>query len=574
VEVLLRRVVRIDDGNVAASDTGLSVEAITIGSAAANTIQLLGRAVGITHATLRQSGDALRLRCTRGCRVTINSKVRSRAVLRVGDQITIGGHRLVLLATPAGFDWAIQIEVDPAVGPQEYESSFRTDLAQTHLSARVLSWLLLGTVLGLGLLIPIHMIHRHHQGLASASGLPDDTLWSAGPLSPAHAHAAGRRCETCHQQFFTSVADRACRECHHDTNDHVSKVRRDLASMGDPQRCGTCHHEHLGEQFQRVMQSDKLCTDCHADAKRTFGPLKTQNVSGFGPDGVHPEFSVSLRKISFSGLEEPPYRQPLRTALEHSDLKFSHAQHLDPNKVTSDRGTPLGCADCHVLDVSSDRFKPITMKESCSGCHELNFDLGATERHLPHGNVMEAMFVIEDYFTRKYVDPRPQTVRTVSRRLPDLERDPSIQEAVDRCDGPAVACARARARAEIETQFTRRGCVGCHVVEDAAGEEIHERFKVEPVRITERYFPDAKFSHLAHRVQDNLTGDRACEACHSAHKSTRSEDLLLPNVERCVECHRDASHEAAIAHPGRKIVMTQCTGCHAYHPSGLSSPQS
>jgi predicted CXXCH cytochrome family protein len=584
VEVLLRRVIKSDDGSVAATDTALSVGSITIGSAAANTIQLLGHGVAITHATIHQTADGLRLRCSRGKRVSVDAKVCSAAQLRVGNEITIEGHRLLMLAAPAGFDCALQLEADPRVGPSEYESSFRTDLSQTRLSARALSWIFVGVALLVGLLVPIHMVQRHRQGLPSTPGLTDDTLWSAGPLSPAHAHAAGNRCGACHQQFFMAVADRSCRECHRDTNDHISKSHRDMASMEAPQRCATCHDEHLGEQFQRVMQNDRLCTGCHARAEKSFGPLATKNVSGFGPGGIHPEFNVVLRKISPENPEGEPYRQPLRAAVEQSNLKFSHAQHLDPDKVTSDRGTPLGCSNCHVLDSNSDRFKPITMKDSCAGCHELNFDVGATDRHLPHGNVAEAMFVIEDYFTRKYVDPRPQPVRTVTRRLPDLGRDASIAETIERCTGPAIACARERARVEIENQFTRRGCVGCHVVvDDTRGADVHERFKLEPVRITERYFPDAKFSHLAHRVQDDLTGDRACESCHGARKSTRSRDLLLPNVDRCLECHRDAQHETAkliavstaadpVSHRDRKVITTQCTSCHAYHPPSIQSP--
>jgi len=585
VEVLLRRVVRSEEG-VSAMDSALSVDVITIGSAAANTIQLLGRAVALTHATVRPAGGGLRLRCTRGQRVNVNSKSCSAARLEVGDEIVIGGHRLVVLAAPAGFDCALQLEADPNVDSQEYESSFRTDLSQTRLSARTLSWLFLSLALVLGLLIPIHMVHRHRGGLPSARGLPDDTLWSAGPLSPAHEHAAGRSCGTCHQKFFADVKDEACLGCHRDTNDHVLKAHRDLAGIDKPQRCGSCHHEHLGEQFQQVMQDDRLCVSCHASGAQRFAKLLTQNVSGFGPGGLHPQFNVTFRRISPGDPDGKPFRQPLVTALEQSNLKFSHAQHLNPDKVTSRGGGPMSCSECHVLDADSDRFKPMTQEKTCAmGCHDLNFDVGATDRHLPHGNVLDAMLVIEDYFTRKYVDPKPQTVRAMTRRLPDLDRVPSSDEALTPCNGPPLMCARTRAKAEIENQFIRRGCVGCHVVGDTKAEDIHERFTIERVRITERYFPVAKFSHLAHRVQEGVTGDQACEKCHAARQSTRSQDLLLPDVERCLRCHLDSQRAAKmplevsmgpnpLTHPGRKIITTQCTSCHVYHPAGVPSPQS
>jgi predicted CXXCH cytochrome family protein len=542
--------------------------------------------VGAIHAYIEVTDGALRIRCTRGNRITVKGKKVAAARLGVGDVVDLAGHRLTVLPLPAGFDAAIEIQPNPNVGANEYEASFRTELSQTFLSARLPSWVFVVLILTLSLLVPLYMIHRHRQQLPSIAGLPDDTLWSSGPLTQAHAHIAGQRCDACHQHFFAHVQDGACKECHKDTNDHVTKPRRELASLADPQRCGECHREHVGEQARAVLQKDGLCVDCHSGAETTFAVLKVKNVAGFEP-GSHPPFSVQLKKpppgaaATATDVAWVDYRVPLQGAVEQSNLKFSHAEHLDADKVTSDKGGALGCSDCHTLNVG-DRFVPITMISSCSSCHQLNFDLSAPDRQLPHGRPRDAMAVIEDYYVRKFTDPPPKVAVVSTRRRPDM--DPDAKMDVDPCVGPVIACAHSRAKAEIENQFAmstppgnQRGCAGCHVVEDNHSPDIHDRFQVTPVRLGSSYFPGVKFSHLTHRVQGKLTGDAACESCHPARKSAESKDLLIPNIAKCLSCHRDLKGQGTVVAQAAagpvstlqevtKVVTLQCTSCHEYHP--------
>jgi predicted CXXCH cytochrome family protein len=585
VEALLRRIQQAPNGLVSAVDTAVNVDRVTIGSAAACTLQLLGRSVAAVHAYIGGADGAMRIRCARGNQVVINGKRRAAASLAVGDVIELAGHRLAVLTAPAGFDCAIEVKPSANIGANEYEGSFRTELSQTWLSARAISWVAVLLILTLSLLIPLHMIHRHREGLPSIAGLPDDTLWSSGPLTQAHAHAAGQRCDACHQQFFAHVQDGACRECHKDTNDHVSKAHRNLASLGDPQRCGACHREHVGEQARAVLENDGLCVQCHANADRQFAALNVKNVAGFEPGGAHPDFSVQLKRPPAGSMPSATdvawvvYRVPLKEAIEQSNLKFSHAEHLNADKVTSDKGIPLGCSDCHTLNVG-DRFIPITMTGSCSSCHQLNFDITAPDRQLPHGKPRDAMAVIEDYFNRKFTDPPPKVEVARIRPRPDI--DPNAKLDVDPCEGPVIACARGHAKAEIENQFNPkgRGCAGCHVVEDTLNPDIHDRFHVTPVRLGSDYFPDLKFSHMTHRVQGKLSGDAACESCHGVRKSNESKDLLLPNVDKCLSCHRDFKGEGTVvsrtetaAVNGQegviKVVTLQCISCHVYHPTAL-----
>ena len=106
------------------------------------------------------------------------------------------------------------------------------------------------------------------------------------------------------------------------------------------------------------------------------------------------------------------------------------------------------------------------MENRCADCHELTFDPGAPDRQLPHGKPREVVLTLQDYFTRKFSDPNAGRSTRERRRLPGHEEEEQT------CTGAPFDCAMRSARAEIENQFTRRGCVGCHVVVDTQSESV------------------------------------------------------------------------------------------------------
>jgi predicted CXXCH cytochrome family protein len=570
MEVLVRHV-RPGTGRASEYlDTAVAAEALSIGSAADSVIQLLGRAVAAKHAQILAANGGFRIVCRRGCRVEVNGVRLASAPLEVGDRIELGGHRLSLFQPPTGFDIAVEIVPNSGIGAGEFEAAFRTDLDRTWLSKRAASWVLIGLTLALGLAIPFATIWMHRVGLATPFAVPDDSLWSSGPLTPAHAHAVGKECGACHQDLFVRVRDAACVDCHKNIENHVSAPQRALTRLGEPQRCAECHREHDDNASREVLKADQLCVGCHARSDTDFGSLRIQKVTGFAKS-AHPAFTVLLQGR----------RMPLAGAQEMSHLKFSHAQHLDSAKVTrAGSDAALGCGDCHVPAADGRNFQPVSMTQTCSACHDLSFDANAPTRQLPHGKPLDAMLMIEDYFSHRYADPPPSTTFKPLRRLPDLARDPSRQAEIDTCSGSANACARQRAVAEIENQFNDRGCVSCHVVVDTHSVDIHDRFEVTPVRLTRDYFPDASFDHKSHRMQGKQSGDAACESCHAAHQSKDSRELMLPDIDVCLTCHRDRGsagvsasgsgmlHAAGRAGADSQIVPVQCISCHAYHPAG------
>lgn len=570
MDVLLRYLREGPDGVPEYQDTDFRADTLSIGSAADCAIQLLGEAIAAEHALIRGSGGKITISCRSGRSVLINSVSTNAAELKVDDRIDVGGHQLRMLAPPAGFEIAIEIRLNPDVDPSAFERAFRTDLHDTWLSKRKASWLLALLIVAGALLVPLAMISWHRAGGATPIGLPDDTWWNAGPLSPAHQLAAGQRCDSCHKTLFVHVRDRDCRSCHKTIVDHVSGERLAQTSLGSAQRCAECHREHNENAARLVIRDNSLCTGCHARSETRFGPIKVTAVTGFSR-AEHPAFTVDLLKsvagsarINNAGVTEVQwrsYRENIARAREQSNLKFSHAQHLDFNRVQrlSDRAG-LGCSDCHTLSADGEHFVPITMQRSCVACHELTFDPTAPKRQLPHGKPRDAMLLIQDYFARQAIDPHPPAsvvADTVQRRrLPDQQ----VEEVVQ-CTAATFSCAMQRAQADINNQFTRRGCVSCHVVVDNQASDVLDRYQVTPIRLTYDYFPDVHFSHRSHAVQKGKTADEACLSCHAARTADSSEAVLIPDLPKCLECHS--------GRPQRDLVRLQCISCHAYHPKPI-----
>jgi hypothetical protein len=231
MEALLRELHEGPDGIPEYRDTEISGADLTIGSAADQRIQLLGRAVAPEHAVIKKSGSKLELSCRGGKRVRINGKSSS-AKLEIGDVVELAGHQLTIVEAPGGFDVAIELRPNENIDASEFESAFRTDLGQTWLSKRPAAWLLVAIVLIAGVVLPVGVIVMHRAERAVPAWVPGDEFWNSGPLSPAHQQAAGVRCDTCHQQPFIRVQDEACLSCHKTIHDHVSPEHLALTQLG------------------------------------------------------------------------------------------------------------------------------------------------------------------------------------------------------------------------------------------------------------------------------------------------------------------------------------------------------
>jgi predicted CXXCH cytochrome family protein len=572
MEVLLREW-RGGTGN-AYSDRAISARQVTIGRGADCEIQLTGAPAPDHYARLRQAGAHVVLDLGRRRGVQVNqATARGVIKLHVGDEIDIAGNRIRVIAPPEGFDLALRILRAPEARRPDPDSVHTTRLGQTWLSRRATSWLLFLLIPLLTLLAPLQVVALRDAHSHVPRWLPSDSIWSAGPLSPAHALRFDGQCTACHRNFFVHVRDQDCQSCHKSvSDDHISPAHRGLTQLGSGDKpCRTCHEEHKTQRGSIVVRENALCVDCHARPAQLFGTLKLAKVSGFSDLQSHPPFAATVfDPVRIPASVQPnaakPFaagviptdwrvlRTPLPQAREHSNLKeYSHQVHLDPTQV-SRNGKPLGCNDCHVLGLDGQHFAPITMAKNCmEGCHELKFDVDAPDRTLPHGKPRDAILLIEDYYAHKYNDPAATEPTRLRRRLPDK---PEAEEHCNGLKGPALG----RCLAEIETlaQFQTIGCGKCHFNNDhGPGKALEDRFDVYPVRFNSDYFPRAVFSHRQHAIQNGKTGDAACLDCHAATLSNDVTQLMLPDRDRCLKCHADESI--------KDRVQLECTSCHAYH---------
>jgi len=535
MELLLRQLRKLPDGQFDYHDLELATDELLIGSAPHCQLQWVGAGIAPLHASLIYRAGGAILKCRRGCRINVNGKPSSGGALQVGDELQLGPHRLRLVSAPSGFQLALEVDSSTSDAGAHYESAFRTSLGQTWLPMRSAAWALLVLVLLLTLAMPLYSVRLQRAAQPVPAALVTDRIWSAGPLLAAHQLTTAATCISCHRSLFVHVPDQACATCHKHSIDHLGKMHRARPEAGDKPRCASCHLEHAGTSGNLMLATSKLCTGCHASITASAAGPGLPAISGFAA-GAHPDWQAVAAATG---------------------LKFSHTQHLDAKRVRTlaDRRA-LACADCHQLATDGARFVPVTMERTCRSCHELTFDDGLSHRQLPHGNASDAIAIIQDYFARRAVDP------AAAQRLPLRRRTPD-QAAGQRCAASAYECATRAATREIALQLEQQGCVVCHKVTSNGATDPLQRYAIAQVRISSGLLPAARFKHASHLIMAGKSGDAACLSCHHARQPGSATLAMIPRIDTCLGCH-DTS-----AQPPR--VPLQCMSCHSYHPANARS---
>jgi hypothetical protein len=346
-----------------------------------------------------------------------------------------------------------------------------------------------------------------------------------GPLSDAHA-ILEKRCEVCHTERFGAVPDKACSQCH-DGAPHPAKLV-DTGHADRQVRCAGCHTEHRGKQRLAALDSGN-CTSCHREIAARATGAHVGNVTAFAP-GKHPEFrAVTL-----------PDTRP---------LKLNHAIHM-PAAPKTIRGMklPMKCADCHVNDRASptNALQPVTFEPHCKSCHsrELEFDIyQVLGKSVPAPHTRDARaireFISAAYRERLAADPE------IARRPlgNDLTPPAGASAWLDRVVG------------DSEQYLFGRKCGYCH---QTAGDGVVQKVNRVQGRYVEAkpegapWLERGEFSHRAHRAVE-------CESCHTqARKSTKTEDVLIPSMKSCVQCHGESG-----------ATLDECAVCHVYHNRSL-----
>lgn len=557
MKVLLRR---IDSPNAPATERVLDVTTLRIGRGSDQDVVLGDPRLAVAHAEIALHkglmGVAPRLQAKSRLGVKVNGTPQQSDTLTAGDVIDLGRFTLTVGKAGAGHDLLLTLqERQPAHEErQARKAAFKTTLADTGWSRRRLSWLLFVAVMLLALAWPVmrHYQQPPAQQAATRVSVPDhrlkaDIVWSSGPLSNAHQMLSAD-CGVCHQQPFVQVQDASCKGCHATLGDHAktSVVAQQHPFAG--QRCTDCHREHNGPHGL-IPTANAACTVCHAEPANLPGKpgLPTKDFST-----AHPEFMLKLQRKAQVGANQPfvwiEARQGTAEAKrEDTGLKFPHDLHLEAKGIDAPEGKRvLECASCHTPTADRASFLPVTMEAHCADCHRLDFDPQHPDRLLPHGEPEPVVQSVRDHFARialaggVMTAGAPTEVR--ERRRPGETLSPARARA-------ALAWADAEAQKTLTDVFEKRSCYLCHAVTPIG--EAPRRWQIAPVApTTQPAFGTLTFPHGAHETEN-------CASCHASAGSKHSEDVLLPDIHSCRDCHGDTGAMTETASP--------CQSCHVYH---------
>ncbi|TXH02954.1 MAG: FHA domain-containing protein [Nevskiaceae bacterium] len=548
MKILLRTWTWQSGGERSSQDRVVEVERLRIGRGTDQDLELADVKISHSHARIVRSGRNVLLVCKPGATALVNSEPARERKLRSGDVIEIGRYRLTISAGAAGADLMIEIEETVTARDEKAarQAKLRTSLDQVLFSRRRISWLLFLLVLLSTLALPAWFRFGAPPAVkAMTSAWPGDRLWMPGSSSPSHAYFKND-CGKCHQQAFVPVRNEACLECHKDVKHHVDDERWAALPAFAQSRCEDCHQEH-SSQIALIDKRNFACTDCHANPGARFPGSMLEAISDFSRH--HPAFRPRVARYKAATRQfdwiEVSQENP-QELYEQTNLKYSHEVHLSPKGVKSPNGLKtMKCADCHEVDSSGISFKPVDMERHCASCHRLDFDPENPSRVVPHGNPAQAVQSIRDYYARAAL--------TGGVKAPDapavvqLRRKPGEQLEREQARA-ALTWADRQSRVVIDEIFDKRICSYCHTVQRTRDPDLP--WEILPVNLQERALAHTQFSHDAHKQEK-------CESCHAARTSKKSDDVLLPDLKRCRDCHGDADSDAKI--------RSGCTLCHGYH---------
>jgi len=545
MSVLLRKTNGPDRAGAVFTDQPIDSATITIGSSPDADVRLISDQVAPTHCTIRVAEQSSKLSCTRGHTIATDDNTAAKALtLKPGDTFTLADHKFESIQPPAGFDLALKVSLESSQKVR-HERLYKTNLSQTRLSPRLLTWSLVVAALLISLLAPLfYFLQTDKDTLTqtntrSIAGITD-SIWSSGPLHSAHS-ALEDNCSACHQKLFQKVTSESCTQCHQNTHDHVLAVAENPDLPVTPNdRCATCHREHNEPESTLVISSDNLCADCHTNHEVTSRHNETiAKVTGFG-DGIHPGFKVTLAKPP----EDDPFDTELQWPTVRSDLN----------------GDALTCDSCHAIEPSGEHFEPLSFESNCatSGCHDLSLD---SRNRIPHGLPDAAIATIQGYHLRTVGN----SIQAANERVENCRKRPGKNNCEEKCTGTPFECATERAASTIEQHFTIKGCKTCHNVNTIENNDLLDKYQIPAVKLTTDFYSSANFDHASHEVmiepgsQNKYADDNACIYCHEqATTSASSLDLLIPDIDNCVVCHEASSTLA-------NNVPLQCIDCHQYH---------
>lgn len=404
-----------------------------------------------------------------------------------------------------------------------------------------------------------------HERLNQPTFLGLDKLWNPGhPVDNAHKPWAND-CKVCHSAPFVQVQDKDCKSCHRNVGDHVDQKMTTVSALAD-KSCASCHHDHNGEdalatEAKRYMTEN--CGSCHNDIKKSFAKTKTENASDFARK--HPEFRYQLAMSNDpKDLERTRLIKDVQL-LEKTSLKFPHDVHLKAGGIKSPKGkVELDCASCHKLDANGLRFAPVTMKDNCQSCHDLKFEPALSNREVPHGSIDQVLSTLREFYSYVQVNTVPIDQNPLTSPINLVRPGKDEPKVVSFVHGNGDS--KNRAALAATSLFEKTSCKVCHDVirsnepgkAGTSGQDLPQWSLTTPTP-AHAWLAKVQFSHAKHSTAQ-------CTDCHAAEKSKKADEVLMPEIKVCRDCHTGSKSDS------NKLV-SDCGLCHGFHMAAHGQTQ-
>lgn len=391
-----------------------------------------------------------------------------------------------------------------------------------------------------------------------------DKVWKPSQkMSSAHDFLSSD-CKACHTKAFTKVQDTDCQSCHKNANAHFD--HKQFQSSHSNVRCGACHQEHQGEEGLKIQQkhfTESQCADCHQSLKADFPKTKLEDVKDFSKK--HPEFNYLIAKDGDSKVLDSVRMPTKGTLSEKTNLKFPHDVHLAKKGIKSPQGTvTMKCSDCHQTKSDGSGFKTVNMKDHCQSCHDLRFEPMVSNREVPHGAVDQVLSTLREFYS--YVQGNRVATENKPKAVGIQILRPGAQPVAPNTENFMTSSGDAHSKATRAaiSLFEKTTCKTCHVVNrsDAPGKQGTSgrdlpQWEIGKISQQHPWMKNNRFDHAKHQLAK-------CQDCHQAETSKKAEDVLMPSIKACRNCHTGKSHES-------NKITSDCGACHRYHQPSLKT---
>jgi predicted CXXCH cytochrome family protein len=572
----------------------VEVDALTVGRATDNVVQIHGLTIAYEHATFLAEAGGIVVASRGDAVLTVNGRRVPRSGVVVGDKVRIGTYELEVLEPKDDEQLAVKIEeITPAAADARADAPGATSarsasgkipgVEQGLFTRRKLFWLLVACCAASILAPTLYSRYAKQSLWQQPAGRLLEGQLSVGVLSKPHANVA---CEACHEKHdgWRKVTDGACLAsgCHASVGAHVvpNALVADTQSSEMPgvtawravsalpeSRCQHCHLEHEGNDAL-LQRGDRLCLTCHADMKAKLGPaLADAQFTGDGRnDGRissfvagHPQFRPSIVAEVHADGKERFRRTPIGaadTSESKSGLKFSHKVHLKRIRGFDgeDQTTRLECASCHTLSSTGEMMTKATFAHDCQPCHwhKLTIAEVAGGREVPHAEPELVRHALIEFYSNLVLNGRSEDPGIANAGV----RRPGTSSSSQDCRGTPREVAECTAAVAIARWFdadkapgeeTKGPCFTCHVQTGDAGAASCQVPGVAEVRLLP-LVPERPSQPDRRR---ELPLDAGCERMRIS-----AGQRWLPFAK-----FNHAAH-AGLRYPAPSSAKLTCEGCH------------